>query len=313
MFAALRPLPGPASPPPARRPPRRPTTPVVTQDPATVWPRIQDELRRAVPASSYEIWLAPLHPVALDGDDLVLQVPTALHHWVAERFGRVLQSSVAAVLGPSAGVRLEPGDDDGSRAVDRQDRAARWAPLGGHRGRGARRRRRRTHAEHPRRRAQPEVHLRPVRDRRRPTASPTPPRWPSPSCPGQAYNPLFVYGPPGCRQDPPAPLDRELRPVARRRADRPLRHGRDVHERVRRRAAPGRHRAFQGALPPGRRAPHRRHPVPRAEGEDRGGVLPHLQRAPGHRQPARPDLGPASRGTSTASTTVCASVSRRAS
>ena len=88
--------------------PRRPTTPVVTQDPATVWPRIQDELRRAVPASSYEIWLAPLHPVALDEDELVLQVPTALHHWVAERFGRVLQSSVAAVLGPSAGSGSSP-------------------------------------------------------------------------------------------------------------------------------------------------------------------------------------------------------------
>src|SRR4051812_38147294 len=113
MFAALRPLPGPASPPPHDVLPRRPTTPVVTQDPATVWPRIQDELRRAVPASSYEIWLAPLHPLALDGDELVLEVPTALHGWVAERFGRVLQTSVAAILGPSASVRLEPGDGGG--------------------------------------------------------------------------------------------------------------------------------------------------------------------------------------------------------
>jgi chromosomal replication initiator protein len=80
-----------------------------------------------VPASSYEIWLAPLHPLALDGDELVLQVPTALHGWVAERFGRVLQTSVAAVLGPSAGVRLEPGDDAGGRSDASPGRGARDA------------------------------------------------------------------------------------------------------------------------------------------------------------------------------------------
>ena len=146
-----------------------------------------------------------------------------------------------------------------------------------------------------RRRAQPEVHLRPVRDR---PGQPLRPRRRAGRrrAAGAGLQPALRLRAAGCRQDPPAPLDRELRPVARRRADRPLRHGRDVHERVRRRAAPGRHRAFQGALPPGRRAPHRRHPVPRTEGEDRGGVLPHLQRAPGHRQPTRPDLGPGAAG-----------------
>ena len=35
--------------------------------------------------------------------------------------------------------------------------------------------------------------------------------------PGQAYNPLFIYGPPGARQDPPAARDRQLRPRLRRR------------------------------------------------------------------------------------------------
>ena len=260
MFAALRPLPGPASPPPHDVLPRRATTPVVTQDPATVWPRIQDELRRAVPASSYEIWLAPLRPLALDGDDVVLRVPTALHGWVAERFGRVLQTSVAAVLGPSAGVRLEPGDDPGRRSpttaaagwdAPRRTRRQPGRParprravgaLGARRGRGARRRGDASaHAEHARRRAQPEVHLRPVRDR---AGQPLRPRRRAGRrrAPGPGLQPALRLRPARRRQDPPPALDRQLRPVPRRRADRPLRHGRDVHERVRRRAAAGRHR-----------------------------------------------------------------------
>ena len=54
--------------------------------------------------------------------------------------------------------------------------------------------------------------------------------------PGQAYNPLFIYGPPGRRQDPPAALDRQLRARATARPDRPLHDRRGLHQRVRRRA-----------------------------------------------------------------------------
>ena len=45
--------------------------------------------------------------------------------------------------------------------------------------------------------------------------------------PGQAYNPLFLHGPPGPRQDPPARGDRQLPPRPQPRAGRPL-HDRRV-------------------------------------------------------------------------------------
>ena len=110
--------------------------------------------------------------------------------------------------------------------------------------------------------------------------------------PGQAYNPLFIYGPPGVgkthllhsignyvrayggglsvRYTTVETFTNEFVAAVQRRLDR----------------------ALQGPLPPQRRPAHRRRPVPRVQGQDRGGVLPHLQRALRGRQPARAHLRP---------------------
>jgi chromosomal replication initiator protein len=53
-----------------------------------------------VPDSTFEIWLAPLEPHAVVGDTLVLAAPDEIRSWVADRFERVLQTCAAAVLGP---------------------------------------------------------------------------------------------------------------------------------------------------------------------------------------------------------------------
>jgi chromosomal replication initiator protein len=65
------------------------------------WSQIQAELRRAVTDSTYHLWLAPLRPRELDGDTLVVAAPEEIRSWVADRFSRVLQACAAAVLGPS--------------------------------------------------------------------------------------------------------------------------------------------------------------------------------------------------------------------
>ncbi|MDQ3849546.1 MAG: chromosomal replication initiator protein DnaA [Actinomycetota bacterium] len=64
------------------------------------WARIRSELRRAVSESTFELWLASVAPRALVGDTLVLSAPDEIRRWVADRFGRVLQSCAATVLGP---------------------------------------------------------------------------------------------------------------------------------------------------------------------------------------------------------------------
>jgi chromosomal replication initiator protein len=151
----------------------------VTDDAEHIWSAIQDELRQAVPADMYDVWLAPLKAVELSGDVLVVEAPRELRAWVAERFARVLQTSVAAVLGPEVTVDVRTGASTGK------------APRGG----------RAPRPESPERRA-PEHGLNAaltfeqfvIGDANRFAHAAA---LAVAELPGHAYNPLFIYGPPG--------------------------------------------------------------------------------------------------------------------
>ena len=70
------------------------------------WPEIRAELRRTVGDSIYELWLSGLEAQESDADVLLLRVPPETHSWVVERYGRIIEASVAQVLGPQARVRF---------------------------------------------------------------------------------------------------------------------------------------------------------------------------------------------------------------
>ena len=129
-----------------------------------------------------------------------------------------------------------------------------------------------------RRGPEPEVHLRPLRHRVvEPLRARGRTRRRRGAGPGlQPSLHLRRHGP---RKDTPPPGDRELHRRALAQPLRALRDERDLHERLHQLAPRQAHRGLQTALPPLRRAPHRRHPVLRAQGADPGGVLPHLQLA----------------------------------
>jgi chromosomal replication initiator protein len=156
----------------------------VTDDPDHTWSRIAGELRQRVPADMYEIWLAPLRPVRVDGREVVVEAPRELRGWVAQRFARVLQASAVAVLGPGAAVRVR-GGEEGPGAP----------PGAARRGQG----------ERPAPAARPEdagTGLNPkysfeqfvIGDANRFAHAAA---LAVAELPGQAYNPLFIYGPPG--------------------------------------------------------------------------------------------------------------------
>jgi chromosomal replication initiator protein len=156
---------------------------VTTEDPEHIWNAIQQELRQAVPADMYDIWLAPLRVLDLEGDLLLLEAPQELRAWVADRFARVLQASAAAVLGEHITVDI--------RAASTSSRPKRTAAEAHARERVTERER------------EPDAHgLNPkltfdqfvIGDSNRFAHAAA---LAVAELPGQAYNPLFVYGPPG--------------------------------------------------------------------------------------------------------------------
>lgn len=70
------------------------------------WSQIQAELRRAVTDSTYHLWLAPLRARALHGQTLLVGAPEEIRSWVADRFSRVLESAAATVLGPATTIEV---------------------------------------------------------------------------------------------------------------------------------------------------------------------------------------------------------------
>jgi chromosomal replication initiator protein len=97
----------------------------VTDEPEHTWRRIESELRQRVSADMYEIWLAPLKLVDIDGHQVIVEAPCELRAWIAERFTRVLQTSASAVLGPDAIVRVRADDEDPAGHASRRAGARR--------------------------------------------------------------------------------------------------------------------------------------------------------------------------------------------
>jgi len=156
-------------------------TPGLTPQLARDWALIQSQLRQAVPDSTFEIWLAALRPRAIVGDTLIVAAPDEIRSWVADRFARVLQTSAAAVLGPQTTVDVVAPD---APIAPRPPRARPGAPEPA------------TSAPPAERELHPKFTFDQfvIGDANRFAHAAA---LAVAEMPGQAYNPLFLYGPPG--------------------------------------------------------------------------------------------------------------------
>ena len=83
----------------------------MTQELDHAWATIAAELRRAVPDSTYAIWLDPLRPVSLEAGTLAISAPDELRGWVTERYRPLLTRIARAALGPETHVEIvAPGE-----------------------------------------------------------------------------------------------------------------------------------------------------------------------------------------------------------
>jgi len=157
--------------------PKEPITPAVSPQLAHDWALITTHLRRAVSDSTFEIWLAALKPHALVGDTLLVTAPDEIRRWVSDRFARVLQTCAAAVLGPQTLVDVGA---PGAAVPDAGPHGAGPAP----------------------KRADDECEFHPKLTFDQFVIGPSN-RFAHAAAlavaelPSQAYNPLFLYGPPG--------------------------------------------------------------------------------------------------------------------
>lgn len=71
-----------------------------------IWSQVQRKLEAAVDESTYRIWLEPLQLREILGEQLVLEASPQACGWIRERFGRLLHTCAAAVLGPTVTIRV---------------------------------------------------------------------------------------------------------------------------------------------------------------------------------------------------------------
>jgi chromosomal replication initiator protein len=69
---------------------------------------VQAQLTTVVDDATYRLWLSDLHPAELLGERLVIDAPPQTCRWISARFGRVIEDAVELVLGPHAAVELRP-------------------------------------------------------------------------------------------------------------------------------------------------------------------------------------------------------------
>ncbi len=139
----------------------------------TQWERVQEELRADAPELTYHLWLHPLELAAREGDTLFVRARGHQHSWVREQHGAILTSAASRALGTAIAVEIVDSGwsppDEGTAPAFGGDDAGLLNPkytfdqfVMGHGNRLA----------HASALAVAEM-------------------------PSQAYNPLFLYGPPG--------------------------------------------------------------------------------------------------------------------
>ncbi len=89
-----------------------------------LWEEVRERLRAVVPESTYKIWLEPLRPVGTQGTTLYLAAPDGIRAWVERRYAPLVRDSLIATGAPfgeiafGEGVAEATAPRDGSPPVE---------------------------------------------------------------------------------------------------------------------------------------------------------------------------------------------------
>jgi len=97
------------------------------QNLAPLWEDIQRRLRAAVPKSTFKIWLEPLRPVGVQGTTLYLTGPEGVRTWVERRYALLLREALADSESDLSEIAFAEGEQP-SRAAQRTTAAVELNP-----------------------------------------------------------------------------------------------------------------------------------------------------------------------------------------
>jgi chromosomal replication initiator protein len=92
------------------------TDPAETQDIGSIWQAVNERLRASVPDATFKLWLEPLRAVGVQGDTLYIRAPEGIRAWVERRYTTLISQALTQVV---EGVRQvsfavpEQASDDG--------------------------------------------------------------------------------------------------------------------------------------------------------------------------------------------------------
>jgi len=86
---------------PSRRPPDADgtTDTAAEQDIGSIWEAASEKLRASVPEATFRLWLEPLRADAVQGDTLYIKAPDGIRAWVERRYGALIRQALSQVEG----------------------------------------------------------------------------------------------------------------------------------------------------------------------------------------------------------------------
>ena len=81
------------------------------EDIGLVWEAVRRQLRDSVPDSTFKMWLEPLRAAAARDDTLYLTAPDGIRTWVERRYGRLISDTLAQRSGSLRSVRFAAPDE----------------------------------------------------------------------------------------------------------------------------------------------------------------------------------------------------------
>ena len=81
---------------------------VDNSSPQSIWNQCLEHIRKELSPQSYQTWFSPIKPIAFDGNQLVIQVPSQFfYEWLEEHYPQVIRKALVKVMGEGVDIGYE--------------------------------------------------------------------------------------------------------------------------------------------------------------------------------------------------------------